>query len=149
MSFKGLIFSIILLLFCNFTNAQERVEFARFGAGLYVEHEFKGISDWTPALNVRTSLEVDDLSLKDNSLFGVYRLGYRFLHYKESVQFWLYTVKFITDFNNKVVKKTYSLELRIFDTRFFKGGVEVDFYKSNVRPALYFALTPVSVKTKG
>ena len=141
---------IIIVLVSGHAVAQKRAtEFARFSVEANIQHDFKGFSDWTPAIDYRAGFMVDDVSLKDGKVSFQNMLGYRLLKVPNHFDVWLYPFRLMVQLNEMQITNAYNLTLRFADTQLFKAGIECNFYNNIASPAVYFAFTPLQKKTKG
>lgn len=140
---------ILGVIYAGILQAQRPPHFVNVSTEAHFEYEFKGISDWTPAIDVRTMFKVDDLTLKDGQVKFEYRLGYRLLEVPTHFQLWLYPAKLGYNFLEKKVYHGYNLTLRVLDSHIIKSGFEVDFIDNQAIPAVYFSFTPIHSYKKG
>lgn len=148
---KQIVLNVVLVVVVSYTTvAQKRAtEFARFSVEANIQHDFKGFSDWTPAVDYRAGFMVDDVSLKDGRVLFQNMLGYRLLKVPNHFEVWLYPFRLMVQLNEMQITNAYNLTLRFADTQFFKAGIECNFYNNMASPAVYFAITPLQKKTKG
>lgn len=148
---KQIVLNVVLVVIVSYTTvAQKRAtEFARFSVEANIQHDFKGFSDWTPAIDYRAGFMVDDVSLKDGRVLFQNMLGYRLLKVPNHFDVWLYPFRLMVELNEMRINNAYNLTLRFADTQFFKAGIECNFYNNMASPAVYFAITPLQKKTKG
>jgi len=145
---KQLVLLIVVLVSGQAVAQKRATEFARFMVEANIQHDFKGFSDWTPAINYRAGFMIDDVSLKDGRVLFQNMIGYRLLKVPNHFQVWLYPFRLMVNLNDKSIDNAYNLTLRFADTPLFKAGIECNFYNNMASPAVYFAFSPLQKRTK-
>ena len=146
---KQLVLIIVVLVSGQAVAQKRATEFARIMVEANIQHDFKGFSDWTPAIDYRAGFMVDDVSLKDGRITFQNMLGYRLLKVPNHFDVWIYPFRLMVELNEMQITNAYNLTLRFADTQFFKAGIECNFFNNIASPAVYFAFTPLQKKTKG
>jgi hypothetical protein len=146
---KQLVLIIVVLVSGQAVAQKRATEFARIMVEANIQHDFKGFSDWTPAIDYRAGFMVDDVSLKDGRITFQNMLGYRLLKVPNHFDVWIYPFRLMVELNEMQITNAYNLTLRFADTQFFKAGIECNFFNNMASPAVYFAFTPLQKKTKG
>jgi len=146
---KQLVLIIVVLVSGQAVAQKRATEFARIMVEANIQHDFKGFSDWTPAIDYRAGFMVDDVSLKDGRITFQNMLGYRLLKVPNHFDVWIYPFRLMVELNEMQITNAYNLTLRFADTQFFKAGIECNFFNNMASPAVYFAFTTLQKKTKG